>query len=512
MSAAPTSDHRHAQELLATAERLFAEHGLEGVSLRQIAVEAGSANNSAVQYHFGSKEALIEAIFAFRLGQLLQRRALLRARLAEDDLRGRLEAHVVPLLELAESPDSSYVSFVEAIERTDSTVLAEQREVLRSQDEFLVDMRRLLHHIPEPARSLRIAQAQVLCLHVAAERERAVRRGGDLVPFGLFVSGVVDGFTGFLAAPASTETVRHAAAQPLQCRPGRAAPTGKQMTDESAEHLRTAAGRGARVLRAHQHNAAPAGHGRYFSAGVIGFVFGEMWRRGVLAPRDRRWITLCCVGAADAAFPIESHVWAALNSGDISWESSTSSSCTSERRWGWPKGSVMNMYGMKAQAKLAEKRGETMQPADFVRWTDPVDDATRAPAAKPATRGVRSAAPERPPSSAATPTSTSSTARSGPRCLPDPARPPDHQHLLLGCRAADAEVRDHLRAALELAELTYDELQALVEHYAVYVGWPLGRHLDDLLVEVAAQLRGRDGDPAESTPIADLGDASPPPC
>jgi AcrR family transcriptional regulator len=201
-----------AQELLVTAERLFAEHGLDGVSLRQIAVEAGSANNSAVQYHFGTKEGLVEAIFTFRLGQLLQRRALLRARLSDDDLRGRFEAHVLPLLELAESPDSYYVSFVEAIERTDSRVLAEQREALRSQDEFRVDMSRLLDHIPEPARSLRIMQAQILCLHVAAERERAVRRGGDLLPFGLFVSAVVDGFTGFMAAPASSETVRHAAA------------------------------------------------------------------------------------------------------------------------------------------------------------------------------------------------------------------------------------------------------------------------------------------------------------
>ena len=210
MSAVPVT--ATAQELLVTAERLFAEHGLDGVSLRQIAVEAGSANNSAVQYHFGSKDGLVEAIFAFRLGQLLQRRALLRARVADDDLRGHLEAHVLPLLELAESPDSSYVSFVEVVDRTDSRLLTEQREALRSQDEFLADMRRLLDHIPEPARSLRIAQVQALCLHVAAERERAVRRGGDVVPFGLFVSGVVDGFTGFLNAPASAETVRHAGA------------------------------------------------------------------------------------------------------------------------------------------------------------------------------------------------------------------------------------------------------------------------------------------------------------
>ena len=42
---------------------------------------------------------------------------------------------------------------------------------------------------------------------------------------------------------------------------------------------------------------APPAVGAYIDAGVIGFVFGEMWRRGVLTPRDRRWITLACVGA-----------------------------------------------------------------------------------------------------------------------------------------------------------------------------------------------------------------------
>ena len=48
---------------------------------------------------------------------------------------------------------------------------------------------------------------------------------------------------------------------------------------------------------------SPPDMGAYINAGVIGFVFGEMWQRGILTPRDRRWITLSCVGAADAAVP-----------------------------------------------------------------------------------------------------------------------------------------------------------------------------------------------------------------
>ncbi|MET0908751.1 MAG: helix-turn-helix domain-containing protein, partial [Ilumatobacteraceae bacterium] len=56
-----------ARRIVEVAERLFALHGIDGVSLRQIAAAAGTANNSAVNYHFGSKDGLITAIFQYRL-------------------------------------------------------------------------------------------------------------------------------------------------------------------------------------------------------------------------------------------------------------------------------------------------------------------------------------------------------------------------------------------------------------------------------------------------------------
>ena len=139
----------------------------------------------------------------------MQRRALLRARANPDDLREQLEAHVLPLIELAESPDSSYVSFIEQLQRAGAVeVLLHQSDAVKSQDEFASGMQRLLAHIPESARSMRIQQVQDLAVHLAAERERAVRRNDAAVPFALFVSGVVDGLAGFLEAPASAETDR----------------------------------------------------------------------------------------------------------------------------------------------------------------------------------------------------------------------------------------------------------------------------------------------------------------
>ena len=50
------------QRLLDAAEKLFAENGFEATSLRQITNAAG-ANLAAVNYHFGSKDGLIAAVF-----------------------------------------------------------------------------------------------------------------------------------------------------------------------------------------------------------------------------------------------------------------------------------------------------------------------------------------------------------------------------------------------------------------------------------------------------------------
>ena len=49
------------EKLLDCAEELFAEHGLEGVSLRTINAEAG-LSPAALHYHFGTKDRLVEVL------------------------------------------------------------------------------------------------------------------------------------------------------------------------------------------------------------------------------------------------------------------------------------------------------------------------------------------------------------------------------------------------------------------------------------------------------------------
>src|SRR6476661_5721700 len=65
---------------------------------------------------------------------------------------------------------------------------------------------------------------------------------------------------------------------------------------------------------------APSQDSPYFYAGILNFVFGHLWLRPGLTRRDRRLITIPCVGVGDAMGPINSHVTSALDSGDVAYE------------------------------------------------------------------------------------------------------------------------------------------------------------------------------------------------
>lgn len=56
--------------LLRAAERLFAERGVDNVSLREIAAEAQHGNHSAALYHFGTKRELLENLLERHSGPI----------------------------------------------------------------------------------------------------------------------------------------------------------------------------------------------------------------------------------------------------------------------------------------------------------------------------------------------------------------------------------------------------------------------------------------------------------
>ncbi|MFI5719464.1 TetR/AcrR family transcriptional regulator [Nocardia sp. NPDC051750] len=195
------------QQLVLTAERLYAIHGLDGVPLRRIGDEAGMGNKSAVQYHFGSKQGLIEAILLNRVEDLTRRRRLLEARVPAGDLRRVVEAHQLPLMELAEDDNCYYLSFLQQLVRETHPLDKLPATHRDSERAYYARVGALIEHVPQPLRDIRIHQASAICLHICADRHSMRRMGSVVAPFAVHVGQLLDTLVAQLATPPSAETL-----------------------------------------------------------------------------------------------------------------------------------------------------------------------------------------------------------------------------------------------------------------------------------------------------------------
>jgi AcrR family transcriptional regulator len=83
--------------LVDAGERLFAVHGVEAASLRDIASAAGQRNNSAVQYHFGGRDGLAAAVYSRGMSPINRDRLAMLADLRSDTVRGLVAVLLEPL-------------------------------------------------------------------------------------------------------------------------------------------------------------------------------------------------------------------------------------------------------------------------------------------------------------------------------------------------------------------------------------------------------------------------------
>lgn len=79
---APLPSHDARAALLQSALRAFAHHGINGVSLRTVTAQAGQLNQSAIRYHFGGKEGLVQAVLEDVMARLAPHQAESLAQLA----------------------------------------------------------------------------------------------------------------------------------------------------------------------------------------------------------------------------------------------------------------------------------------------------------------------------------------------------------------------------------------------------------------------------------------------
>jgi AcrR family transcriptional regulator len=99
--------------IVVVAERLFAEHGIHGVSLRDVSTTAGHRNNSAVQYYFGDRRGLVAAVYSSHMTTIDQRRVSMLIDLdPEAPLDSLVRVVVAPLVEEITTGDCWYGRFL----------------------------------------------------------------------------------------------------------------------------------------------------------------------------------------------------------------------------------------------------------------------------------------------------------------------------------------------------------------------------------------------------------------
>lgn len=121
------------ERILDAGERLFMAHGYEGTSMRQITGEAG-VNLAAVNYHFGSKESLMQEVFRRRLDWLNEERMrvldLLEIEAAGQPVKPSaiVDAFFGTLLRMAGDENRGGMTFLRLLGRT----LTEPSEFIRA--------------------------------------------------------------------------------------------------------------------------------------------------------------------------------------------------------------------------------------------------------------------------------------------------------------------------------------------------------------------------------------------
>jgi len=206
--------------LMDSAENLIAENGIRNVFVRDIVGEAGQKNESALQYHFGNLQGLINMIHQRRNEQTHTKRAQLLAELqakkSKPTLRDLCELMVHPTFLLARS-DKQFRKYAAAFSH--EIVLAEDSAYTKvstsggggeSGKQLGILLREALPHLNEPTYRARMDLAVRMCSAAVSNHLRQKKpMTGPAADF--FINNLVDALEGLLGgqvSPATKKTTR----------------------------------------------------------------------------------------------------------------------------------------------------------------------------------------------------------------------------------------------------------------------------------------------------------------
>ncbi len=192
--------------LIRAAERLFAEKGLAGVSVRDITVAAGARNQSALHYHFGGMEELIRQVFANRFHEIEDERIRRLAAISEAgqdrNVHALIQAGIAPLLEAClEEEGRLYARFcaqLMADPRYDVATLikdVEMKSVVSVREQLL----QAVESVPDKMLLLRMRRVFMISVMIMADYARQVEAGNAL-PVEEAIEEATQSLVGFLLA------------------------------------------------------------------------------------------------------------------------------------------------------------------------------------------------------------------------------------------------------------------------------------------------------------------------
>jgi 4-carboxymuconolactone decarboxylase len=218
------------------------------------------------------------------------------------------------------------------------------------------------------------------------------------------------------------------------------------------------------------------------TANMIDFVFGEVWERPGLSRRDRRFVTLACVAAADAEAPLRDHVYAALNSGDVTITEMQETVLHFAVYSGWPKASRFNMVVDEQWERIHRERDQALPPPDLLLpLPTPSDPEERLAVGEQAFRDINCMP--------FVPTRDNPYFGAGilnfvfgEMWLRPGLGMRERRLVTVACVAfqdAPYPIMSHVYAALKSRDITFDEMDEIALHFAAYYGCAKASNLND---------------------------------